>query len=185
MSNVFKRYDLRCDWVSLFWRQTCLCIEICMRHDVIHCMLTCVAECPSGQVFSDCSGSCPYVCEDLWSHTQCLPGPCTSGCTCPPGQVWTPQITCVGELYLTPCLDLILACLTVSLIGAAWRLLCVTCRLSLFTTVPADILPKQECQCWGEHRFSAATWNGHSASLQHMVIHNTFPSVYSLIQPVL
>uniref|UniRef100_A0A3B3B3Y9 TIL domain-containing protein n=1 Tax=Oryzias melastigma TaxID=30732 RepID=A0A3B3B3Y9_ORYME len=45
------------------------------------------AGCPSWQVYSDCSGSCPYTCEDLWPNTQCLPGPCTPGCTCPSGQV--------------------------------------------------------------------------------------------------
>uniref|UniRef100_A0A8C7VBG6 SCO-spondin n=1 Tax=Oryzias sinensis TaxID=183150 RepID=A0A8C7VBG6_9TELE len=44
--------------------------------------------CPSWQVYSDCSGSCPYTCEDLWPNTQCLPGPCTPGCTCPSGQVF-------------------------------------------------------------------------------------------------
>uniref|UniRef100_A0AAZ1XVT6 VWFC domain-containing protein n=1 Tax=Oreochromis aureus TaxID=47969 RepID=A0AAZ1XVT6_OREAU len=48
---------------------------------------SCLRECPGTQVFSDCSASCPYTCEDLWPHTQCLPGPCTPGCTCPPGQV--------------------------------------------------------------------------------------------------
>nr|XP_040023734.1 SCO-spondin [Gasterosteus aculeatus aculeatus] len=48
---------------------------------------SCLPECPSGQVFNDCSGSCPYTCEDLWPHTQCLPGPCTPGCSCSPGQV--------------------------------------------------------------------------------------------------
>uniref|UniRef100_A0A3Q3AAE4 SCO-spondin n=1 Tax=Kryptolebias marmoratus TaxID=37003 RepID=A0A3Q3AAE4_KRYMA len=31
--------------------------------------------------------SCPFTCEDLWPHTQCFSGPCTPGCTCPPGQV--------------------------------------------------------------------------------------------------
>ncbi|XP_056155186.1 SCO-spondin [Lampris incognitus] len=48
---------------------------------------SCLPECPSGQVFSACAGSCPYTCEDLWPHTQCLPGPCSPGCTCPPGKV--------------------------------------------------------------------------------------------------
>uniref|UniRef100_A0A3B4XYZ2 SCO-spondin n=1 Tax=Seriola lalandi dorsalis TaxID=1841481 RepID=A0A3B4XYZ2_SERLL len=51
------------------------------------CDLSSCPECPSGQVFSDCSGSCPYTCEDLWPHTQCLLGPCTPGCNCPSGQV--------------------------------------------------------------------------------------------------
>ncbi|KAF6729854.1 SCO-spondin [Oryzias melastigma] len=48
----------------------------------------CLPGCPSWQVYSDCSGSCPYTCEDLWPNTQCLPGPCTPGCTCPSGQVF-------------------------------------------------------------------------------------------------
>ncbi|CAK6980748.1 LOW QUALITY PROTEIN: SCO-spondin, partial [Scomber scombrus] len=48
---------------------------------------SCLPECPTGQVFNDCSGYCPYSCEDLWPHTQCLAGPCTPGCTCPTGQV--------------------------------------------------------------------------------------------------
>uniref|UniRef100_A0A3Q3DW30 TIL domain-containing protein n=1 Tax=Hippocampus comes TaxID=109280 RepID=A0A3Q3DW30_HIPCM len=43
--------------------------------------------CPDGQVFSECSGSCPFTCEDLWPNTQCLAGPCNAGCSCPPGQV--------------------------------------------------------------------------------------------------
>uniref|UniRef100_A0A8C9YIB5 SCO-spondin n=1 Tax=Sander lucioperca TaxID=283035 RepID=A0A8C9YIB5_SANLU len=48
---------------------------------------SCLPGCPTGQVFSNCSGSCPYTCEDLWPHTQCLPGACTPGCHCPPEQV--------------------------------------------------------------------------------------------------
>ncbi|CAG5895700.1 unnamed protein product [Menidia menidia] len=48
---------------------------------------SCRPECPISQVFSDCSGSCPFTCEDLWPHTQCFPGACTPGCTCPSGQV--------------------------------------------------------------------------------------------------
>uniref|UniRef100_A0A3Q2QHI6 SCO-spondin n=1 Tax=Fundulus heteroclitus TaxID=8078 RepID=A0A3Q2QHI6_FUNHE len=45
-------------------------------------------SCPGlGQVYSNCSASCPYTCEDLWPHTQCLPVPCAPGCSCPPGQV--------------------------------------------------------------------------------------------------
>uniref|UniRef100_A0A3P8V8E3 SCO-spondin n=1 Tax=Cynoglossus semilaevis TaxID=244447 RepID=A0A3P8V8E3_CYNSE len=51
------------------------------------CDLPPCPECPHGQVFSECSGSCPYTCEDLWPDTQCLLGPCTPGCTCLPGQV--------------------------------------------------------------------------------------------------
>uniref|UniRef100_A0A8D3EE01 SCO-spondin n=1 Tax=Scophthalmus maximus TaxID=52904 RepID=A0A8D3EE01_SCOMX len=52
-----------------------------------NCDLPSCPECPSGQVFSDCAGSCPYTCEDLWPHTQCLLGPCSPGCSCPPGQL--------------------------------------------------------------------------------------------------
>ncbi|XP_072234960.1 SCO-spondin [Leuresthes tenuis] len=48
---------------------------------------SCLPECSSRQVYSDCSGSCPFTCEDLWPHTQCFPGPCTPGCMCPSGQV--------------------------------------------------------------------------------------------------
>uniref|UniRef100_A0A3Q3NA32 SCO-spondin n=1 Tax=Mastacembelus armatus TaxID=205130 RepID=A0A3Q3NA32_9TELE len=59
--------------------------------------------CP-GQVFSDCSGSCPYTCEDLWPHTQCLPGPCSPGCTCPPGQVLY-RGSCVSHSHC-PCSSL-------------------------------------------------------------------------------
>uniref|UniRef100_A0A3P8RX36 SCO-spondin n=1 Tax=Amphiprion percula TaxID=161767 RepID=A0A3P8RX36_AMPPE len=59
------------------------------------CDLPSCPECPSRQVFSDCSASCPYTCQDLWLHTQCLPGPCTPGCTCPSGQVCTPPYVCV------------------------------------------------------------------------------------------
>lgn len=54
------------------------------------CVLT-LAECPVGQIFSECSGSCPHICEDLWPHTQCIEGPCVPGCTCPDRRVrmWT------------------------------------------------------------------------------------------------
>ncbi|XP_013879264.1 SCO-spondin isoform X2 [Austrofundulus limnaeus] len=48
---------------------------------------SCLPVCPSQQVYSNCVGSCPFTCEDLWPHTQCLHGPCTPGCTCPPGQL--------------------------------------------------------------------------------------------------
>uniref|UniRef100_A0A087Y443 SCO-spondin n=1 Tax=Poecilia formosa TaxID=48698 RepID=A0A087Y443_POEFO len=51
------------------------------------CDLPSCPECPGRQVHSNCSASCPFTCEDLWPHTQCLPVPCTSGCSCPPGQV--------------------------------------------------------------------------------------------------
>ncbi|XP_037550324.1 SCO-spondin-like [Nematolebias whitei] len=48
---------------------------------------SCLPECPHQQMYSNCASSCPFTCEDLWPHTQCLPGPCTAGCICPPGQV--------------------------------------------------------------------------------------------------
>ncbi|KAM9774698.1 SCO-spondin [Syngnathus typhle] len=48
---------------------------------------SCRTGCSDGQVFSECSGSCPFTCEDLWPRTQCLAGPCKPGCSCPPGQV--------------------------------------------------------------------------------------------------
>ncbi|KAI3355049.1 hypothetical protein L3Q82_017927, partial [Scortum barcoo] len=68
---------------------------------------SCLPECPSRQVFSDCSGSCPLTCEDLWPHTQCLPGPCTPGCTCPLGQVFhegscVPHTDCPCSLLSLP-----------------------------------------------------------------------------------
>lgn len=50
------------------------------------CMVT-VVECPVGQIFRECSGSCPHICEHLWPHTQCIEGPCIPGCACPNGQV--------------------------------------------------------------------------------------------------
>uniref|UniRef100_A0A3B4BBT5 TIL domain-containing protein n=1 Tax=Periophthalmus magnuspinnatus TaxID=409849 RepID=A0A3B4BBT5_9GOBI len=46
-------------------------------------------KCPKGQMFGECAGACPHTCEDLWTHTQCLDGACTPGCSCPPGQVWS------------------------------------------------------------------------------------------------
>lgn len=69
--------------------------QYCMRLDLIVCLCMCIKECPSGQVFSDCSGSCPYTCEDLWPQTQCLPGPCSPGCTCPSGQVGKSVFVCL------------------------------------------------------------------------------------------
>ncbi|KAM5255351.1 SCO-spondin-like [Ctenodactylus gundi] len=35
----------------------------------------------------DCANKCPRSCADLWDHVQCLQGPCSSGCRCPPGQL--------------------------------------------------------------------------------------------------
>uniref|UniRef100_A0A671PN81 TIL domain-containing protein n=2 Tax=Sinocyclocheilus TaxID=75365 RepID=A0A671PN81_9TELE len=52
-----------------------------------------VSDCPAGQVFSSCAGSCPYSCEDLWPQNQCVPLTCSPGCSCPPGAV--SQSVCV------------------------------------------------------------------------------------------
>ncbi|MED6284463.1 hypothetical protein CHARACLAT_019463, partial [Characodon lateralis] len=62
------------------------CVGPLKQHTVCHTN-SCLPECPSRQVYSNCSASCPYSCEDLWPHTQCLPVPCIPGCSCPPGQV--------------------------------------------------------------------------------------------------
>ncbi|XP_066544690.1 SCO-spondin [Amia ocellicauda] len=48
---------------------------------------SCEPECPAGQVVSRCASSCPHTCADLWPETQCLPGPCQPGCSCPLGEV--------------------------------------------------------------------------------------------------
>ncbi|GAA6107134.1 SCO-spondin isoform X2 [Tachysurus ichikawai] len=48
---------------------------------------SCLPECPLGQVFSLCAGSCPLSCQDLWPESQCVPGPCSPGCSCPPNMV--------------------------------------------------------------------------------------------------
>ncbi|KAI5606502.1 SCO-spondin, partial [Silurus asotus] len=48
---------------------------------------SCLPECPLGQVFSLCAGSCPFSCQDLWPESQCVPGPCTPGCSCPNAMV--------------------------------------------------------------------------------------------------
>ncbi|KAF4095523.1 hypothetical protein G5714_023126 [Onychostoma macrolepis] len=48
---------------------------------------SCLPDCPAGQVFSSCAGSCPYSCEDLWPQNQCVPLTCSPGCSCPPGAV--------------------------------------------------------------------------------------------------
>lgn len=105
-------------------------------HKTYPCLFICVAECPSGHIFSPCSGSCPYICEDLWPHTQCLPGPCTPGCTCPPGQVWTPHFLCVcvcvaGKLWLN------------------WIYLhCITYRCCIKAPVcPMLTVPAHHCPC--------------------------------------
>ncbi|OBS76351.1 hypothetical protein A6R68_17213 [Neotoma lepida] len=41
-----------------------------------------------GTVFTlDCANQCPRSCADLWDGVQCLQGPCSPGCRCPPGQL--------------------------------------------------------------------------------------------------
>ncbi|XP_017177065.1 SCO-spondin isoform X4 [Mus musculus] len=35
----------------------------------------------------DCANQCPRSCADLWDGVQCLQGPCSPGCRCPPGQL--------------------------------------------------------------------------------------------------
>ncbi|XP_039512123.1 SCO-spondin [Pimephales promelas] len=47
----------------------------------------CLPDCPAGQVFSTCAGSCPYSCEDLWPENECVSVSCSPGCRCPPGAV--------------------------------------------------------------------------------------------------
>ncbi|KAL7874681.1 hypothetical protein SRHO_G00056510, partial [Serrasalmus rhombeus] len=48
---------------------------------------SCLPECPVGQVFSVCAGSCPFSCQDLWPESECVPGACSPGCACPPATV--------------------------------------------------------------------------------------------------
>ncbi|XP_074051346.1 SCO-spondin-like [Macrotis lagotis] len=36
---------------------------------------------------ADCANQCPRSCFDLWNRVQCLQGPCSPGCRCPPGQL--------------------------------------------------------------------------------------------------
>nr|XP_045016023.1 SCO-spondin [Jaculus jaculus] len=41
-----------------------------------------------GTVFTfDCANQCPRSCAELWDGVQCLQGPCSPGCRCPPGQL--------------------------------------------------------------------------------------------------
>ncbi|KAF7482827.1 hypothetical protein GHT09_005846 [Marmota monax] len=35
----------------------------------------------------ECANQCPRSCMDLWERVQCLQGPCSPGCRCPPGQL--------------------------------------------------------------------------------------------------
>lgn len=141
-----------------------LCLLVCL----LTCTVLCVAECPSRQVYSNCSAACPYTCEDLWPHTQCLPVPCTPGCTCPPGQVRTSLLwLCI----LSNSGIIVYNHLTVSLLGVVWGLLCASCRLSLLVTLFANWIPKLEHEQRRRYRSIAAAWNNRSAPLQHMVIH--------------
>ncbi|XP_068939311.1 SCO-spondin-like [Petaurus breviceps papuanus] len=36
---------------------------------------------------ADCANQCPRSCMDLWNRVQCLQGPCSPGCHCPPGHL--------------------------------------------------------------------------------------------------
>ncbi|XP_028290490.1 SCO-spondin [Gouania willdenowi] len=62
------------------------CEGVLQQHSVCNTH-SCTPGCPRGQIFTDCVQSCPYSCEDMWPHVECLPASCTPGCTCPPGQV--------------------------------------------------------------------------------------------------
>ncbi|XP_037393266.1 SCO-spondin [Pygocentrus nattereri] len=62
---------------------------------------SCLPECPVGQVFSVCAGSCPFSCQDLWPESECVPGACSPGCACPPATVMF-NGTCVPH-YECPC----------------------------------------------------------------------------------
>ncbi|XP_072707738.1 SCO-spondin-like [Ciconia boyciana] len=54
---------------------------------------SCAAACPGeaceerGRAFAACADGCPRACADLWPHVECLQGPCTPGCRCPPGRL--------------------------------------------------------------------------------------------------
>lgn len=102
-----------------------------------------------------------------WVHLPSRTGLNTSGCACV--RIKPPSIR--SDSSQSPA----------SLVGAARRLLRVPRWLSLLAAVPADRLPKLECQFWGDHRGSAATWNCHSAPLQHVVkLHICIPPYTNL-----
>lgn len=135
---------------------------------VIEFCMVIVVECPVGQIFSDCSGSCPHICEDLWPHTQCIEGPCMPGCTCPHGQV---RMLTSFENKMIPnfCFDLFFNYLIIAPAGAVWWELCAPCWVPMFTAVRACWLPKY--QCGRDDRTSVPTWNNSPPPLQHMVIY--------------
>ncbi|XP_016091061.1 LOW QUALITY PROTEIN: SCO-spondin [Sinocyclocheilus grahami] len=71
------------------------------------CSLLPCPDCPAGQVFSSCAGSCPYSCEDLWPQNQCVSLTCSPGCSCPPGAVMlngscVPQSQCPCSVVSLP-----------------------------------------------------------------------------------
>ncbi|XP_069815842.1 SCO-spondin-like [Dendropsophus ebraccatus] len=47
----------------------------------------CTPACPGDQIFSDCAGSCPRTCADLWPDSPCVSETCEPGCSCPPGKL--------------------------------------------------------------------------------------------------
>lgn len=159
-----------CDWGSenffffkfkarIKQRQTYFCqrVNLFLNDDVIS---LCVAGCPHQQVYSNCASSCPFTCEDLWPHTQCLPGPCTAGCVCPPGQVCITLSICVTSVLYVTVNSLIVSCA-----GVLCRFLHASVWLSLFNTLYAQWVPKLEHKRRGLLWNVATTWNICSAPL--------------------
>lgn len=152
------------------WHQFKLCPTPFVYMVITFCIFT-VVECHVGQIFSECSSSCPHVCEDLWPHTQCIEGPCIPGCTCPHGQVRV-LTSFLNEKFLNFCFDLLFNYLVIAPAGAVWWLLCAPRWMPMFTAVPPCWLPKH--QCWRDDRISVPTWSNSAAPLQHMVIYCYF-----------
>ncbi|KAG7281606.1 hypothetical protein CRUP_033716 [Coryphaenoides rupestris] len=100
---------------------------------------SCLPECPRGEVFSVCAGSCPYTCEDLWPQNQCVAGPCTPGCTCPPGQVLY-QGSCVSR---NDC-----PCSPLSLLRGSHNLNTSTGESGPEAPVPPRSIIKHLCNTW-------------------------------------
>uniref|UniRef100_A0A8D2ZR28 SCO-spondin n=1 Tax=Scophthalmus maximus TaxID=52904 RepID=A0A8D2ZR28_SCOMX len=134
-----------------------------------NCDLPSCPECPSGQVFSDCAGSCPYTCEDLWPHTQCLLGPCSPGCSCPPGQLLhggscVPHADCPCSALSLPTdyqiLNVSTAEITDTLLapGTAIQHLCNTCEYKY--TVCVRVCVSQAGSEWEEGCTSCRCLNG-------------------------